>query len=305
MTLIKRDRDVYSPTYGEDLDAIPILDDTASSGVCLLKGFSGLYHAPRTHVKETGAYQEGVTLSDFPRVDERIIDLRIATKGTSAVNWEETDSHLWEILTFREDAVLRVESASVTRELNVRLERKPADQMDFIPGQVRHMVWAVTLIACDPWWYSSTLESTWVRGTTPLVDGAYHGTVTVANYADQECWLEWAGKKIVVPEQWTLPDGVALYPYDHADAGDPITHPLPLLGVDKDFLVQTHPLQETLQVMDDSLMWAAMKAEEFVFPLKRRTEPTVVPVKLVGGNAASQISVFMVQRWDRPWGGQA
>ncbi|QBZ72707.1 minor tail protein [Gordonia phage GodonK] len=304
MQLIRRDRTPNSPTYGQNLKTIEVYGDATADGVCLMKGFSGLMHAPRSHVKDSWAYQEGVTLSDFPRVDERIVDLKLATKGKSPQDWENVESNLWDVLGFKEDAVLRVTFNGKSRELNVRLERKPDDAMDYFPGETKYMIWNITLIACDPWWYSNTLSSSWTRGAT-VADGSgwYNGAVNIINPADQDCWLEWSNREITVAEQWKLPDANAKYPTGHVNAGQQVMHTLPNLGVGKSFLVQTHPLRETLMVMDNSLEWAKMRAEDFVFPLAAKTNnPITVPVALKGGTTDSKVTVFMVQRHDRPWG---
>ncbi|QEM41567.1 minor tail protein [Gordonia phage Forza] len=304
MQLIKRDRTPGSPTFGQDLDILEVYGPDANEGACLLGNFSGLMHAPRTHVKDTWAYQEGVTLSDFPRVDERVIDLKIATKGLTSDDWEELEKRLWGILTFKEDAVLRLTTPNASREMNIRLERKPDDGMQYWPGETKHMIWNLVLLAADPWWYGDTLTSKWTRGAA-VADGQgwYSGTVELFNPADQECWIEFANGEITTAETWTLPDAGRKYPIGHASAGQFVTHTLPQLGVGKSFLVQTHPLKETLMVMDNSQEWAKMRAEDFVYSLPpNMTAPIVAPVKLKGGTASSTIEVFMTQRYDRPWG---
>lgn len=303
LELIRRDQTFGSPTYGQDLDVLEIYGPDADEGVCLLKGWSGLVHAPRTHVKDAWAYQEGVTLSEFPRVEERIIDLRLATKGSDPTDWHALEDRLWTILGFKEDAFLRVTTPHATRELGVRLERKPEDNMDYFPGEIRHMVWSITLLSWDPWWYSTTLTSSWTRGSASADgEGWYSGTVQIQNPADQDCWLQWANREIEVAEQWSLPDAFGVYPADHPNAGQQIMHTLPLLGVDKSFLVNTHPLEETLSVMDNSQMWAVMRMEDFIHwvPAKTMT-PVSLPVKLKGGTEDSKVEVFMTQRHDRPW----
>lgn len=277
-----------------------------AQGICLLTNFSGLYHAPRTPVRESWAYQEGSTPSDFPRVDERIVDIRLGVRGNSPAEWEQIENLLWTVLGFRHDAYLRWYHADGVRwrELKVRLDRKPNDQMTFEPGVTAYMVWDVTLVACDPWWYSETLVSTWTRAATPISSGGYDGFLTFENPADQECWVDFSNAQITVTEQWTLPDGIAVYPDGHAKEGQPITHTLPSFGPGLEFLVQTHPLAQTLKVMNNSQQWAKLRAESWNFALPPHTPPTVVPVRLVGGTASSTVTAFMTQRWDRPTGGE-
>lgn len=306
--LIRRDMTPGSPRFGQDIMVMDILGPgKGNMGVTMGKGFAGLYHAPRTQVRENYAYQEGSTPGDFPRVDERLIDLQLITQGTTPMDWERVDSRLWDMLTFTEDCYLRVFSEySEAREIKVRLERKPVDQMELDPGVTKIMKWAVTLLACDPWWYSRDIVYTWKRSMGTLQgDGVtWAGTVPLKNPADQDSWLEWVSATIEQPETWTLPDGVTLYPAGHPKAGQIVTHTLPVLGVGKTFRVQTHPLEETLQTMDDSQKWAEMEAEEFLYPLKKKMYEAVdAPISLKGGTADSEIAVFITQKWDRPWGG--
>lgn len=295
MQLILRDDD------GNDLIVLDVCGPgMGAQGICWLSGYSGLMHAPRTPVRESWAYQEGSTPSDFPRVDERIIDFRLATKGDTPLMWEQIDSLLWRVLGFKHDAILRVFSdMSGYRDLKIRLDRKPNDQMTFDPGFTNHMVWAITAVACDPWWYAPEITSTFTKGS-----GDGNGTLTLQNPADQECWVQYANGEIQVAETWTLPDGIAKYPTGHAKAGQNVTHTLPQLGVGKSFLVDTHPLEEMLQVMDDSQEWAKMRSEAFLYAIPPHTPSTQVPIKLVGGNAASTVTAFMKQRYDRPFGGE-
>lgn len=304
--LIKRDLDVNSPTYGQDLIVIDILGpNSGAQGICLLRGFGGFFHAPRTQIRESGAYQEGSTLSDFPRVDERILDFRLGVQGISPMDFENKDSLLWEVLSFTEDCFIRVGSQiSPPRELKIRLERKPVDLFDLDPGVTKLMNWQITAIACDPWWYSKEIERSWTRSEGTLQDdGSWLGELELLNPADQIAWTEFASSTITVSETWTLPDALLKFPVGHPKAGQPLTHTLPLLTPGREFLVQTHPLAEQLLVMDDSLQWAKMKAEAFEGWLPRRTLPTKVPIRLLGGTANSKITAFILQRWDRPWGG--
>lgn len=290
MQLIKRDLNPTSPTYGQDQIVLDILGpDMKAQGICLLSGYSGLQHAPRTPIRESSAYQEGSTPSDFPRVEERTIDMRLGTQGRTQREWEEIDSLLWEVLSHTEDAVLRIESEiSQPRELKVRLDRKPKDDMTIDPSVTHYMVWSLTLIACDPWWRSSEIQSVFTNTA-----GTGNGFLTLQNPADRECWVEFSCNQITSTQTWTLPDGVS-----------GVSHTLPSLIAGQEFLVDTYPLNETLMVRDGSQAWARMQAEAFLYSLPRRTLPTQVPIKVVGGTTSSSVTAYMEQRWDRPWGGE-
>lgn len=297
MQLILRD------DFGNDLITLDICGpDMGGQGICLLSGFTGFMHAPRTPIRESWAYQEGSTPSDFPRVDERIIDFRLGTKGDTAEMWERIDSLLWKVLGFKHDCYLRYYTADRKswRELKIRLDRKPADTINYEPSVTKHMVWAITAVACDPWWYSTELVSSWTNTA-----GTGVGELILRNDADQECWVTYSSGTLTTSQTWTLPDGIMRYPVGHPLAGQNVTHTLPALGPGQEFLVDTHPLKETLSVMDATLQWAKMRSEDFIYPLAAHTPPTVVPVKVVGGTTASTVAAFMTQRWDRPFGGEA
>jgi len=275
-------------------------DACGSQGISLLAGYTGLMHTPRTPVRESWSYQEGSTPSDFPRVDERLIDLRLATRGTTPAIWQQIEDLLWTVLTFKYDAILRFFDADGIgyRDLKVRLDRKPTDTTPLDPLVTKFFIWEVTLVACDPFWRAPIITSTWTNSA-----GTGTGTLALQNPADQDCWVEFAGPTIVATETWTLPDGIAKYPAGHALAGQNVRHTLPALAPGREFFVQTHPLRETLEVRDASQQWAKMRSEEFNFALAPFTPVTTVPVSLVGGNTASSVTAFMTQRWDRPVGG--
>lgn len=299
MQLILRD-----PITQHDLIVLDICGpEMGAQGISLLSGFSGFMHAPRTVTRESTANQEGSKVGDHPRVEERLIDIRLSTKGNTPALWETIDNLLWRVLTFNNDAYLRWYSAKgYWRETKVRLERKPVDTMTYDPRMTKHMVWSITLLASDPWWYGVTHTSTWKNSK-----GTGSGTIRVFNPTSEPLWLQFAGGKILGTsgERWTLPDAGTRYPTGHAKAGQLVTHTLPLLTPGKEFYVDTHPLRETLMVKDGSLEWAKMKAEEFLFSVPPHTRPMDLPVTVVGGSTQSSITVFMETRYDRPWGGEA
>jgi hypothetical protein len=285
--LIKRDFDTSSPTYGEDLMTLDLLGpNSAMQGVSLGQTLSGFYHVPRTPIRQSWSYQEGSIPSDFPRVEERLLDFRLITRGATAAEWERVDSMLWQILTYTDDCVIRVTSGtSEPRELKLRLDRKPKDAWTFDPGTQHHYVWDITAVACDPYWYGRELTSTWTNNA-----GTGSGYLTLQNPSDVECWVQFASNTITGSVTWTLPDGISGR-----------TLALPTLTSGQEFLVNTYPLAETLSVMDNSQAWAKMNAKAFLYSIPPGTPPTQVPVSVVGGNASTSITAYMSQRFERPW----
>lgn len=306
MQLIQRDED------GNDEIVIDINGPEVNihSGIVLLQGYSGFYHTPITQVRKSYAYQPGSTLSDYPRVEERILEFRLGTKGRNWRQLLQVETLLWRVLNFERDCVLRVyfdTGVDDWREITIRLERKPKDLMKLAPGRTKAFAWDIVALACDPFWYSRELEDevTFDTGTGSGATRVSNRTLRVPNPADQRCWLEYATNELTATCTFTLPDGLGVYPTGHALAGQRITHTLPAMGVGKSFLIETDPLNLTLQPIDESQAVALMKAEDFVYPLPPGTNaPVDLPVKLVGGTAQTKLAVYAVQKWSRFAGGE-
>jgi hypothetical protein len=297
--LILRDSD------GVDVVVLDLLDydsgQRASTAITLGEDMENLYHTPITQVRKNYAYQEGSTLSDYPRTEERVPKITIITKAKDTATWERIESLLWRVLSTRYDCFLRLYSTRGWRELKVRRLGSPSDKTKLILGRKPFREWKVELLACDPFWYSEEIAGPVLkRSDMTLASGAYTGMYPLANPCDQRCYLQWASGQITTTETWTLPDADAV-----DDEGDPIVHQLPSLGAGKEFLVDTYPDRPTLWTRDLGQDWARMNGEDFDYWLEPSTpEERMVPVKLVGGTADSQIQAFFVQRWDRWFGGE-
>lgn len=298
MQLIKRNFDPSSDQYLEDEIVIDILNgDVKSEGICMLSEFSGLYHAQRTSIRESSAYQEGSSPSHFPRVDERELTIRLATKAKTAARWEQIETILWSIIRMDQDCVLRVWTGDTFRELKVRLAETPRDSMKYDPEYYGHMIWVIQFVASDPWWYGELITSEWVNKTA-----TGSGSVYVANPADQPCFLQWASGKIYGTETWTLPDAINTA----ANPGDPVkTLTLPSVYPGDEFLVDTHPLAMPIETRSNKQLSAFLRARRFEYWLPPHTPYTELPVTLVGGSNASKIKVYCQTRWERPYGGEA
>ena len=294
MQLIRRDR------FGATIDELDIFGpDWGEQGVTLLEGYSGMYHAQKTVNRENWAYQEGSYPSPFPRVEERMVEFILGTQADTPADWERVENRLWRFLKSDVDCYLRVHSVlSNPRELRIRLDRPPGDLLGGKkgPGLNRFGVWKITAFAWDPWWYSATLKSSIKRSQMVAVNGGYEGNVKVRNPADQQCWLQFSSNELTTTTTVSLPDHLS---------GRMV--PLPPLGVGKSFLVQTYPLAETLLVMDDSQEWANMNGVAFGdngLPAGMVNEVDI-PIRIVGGTADTEIAVYMVQKWERMFGGEA
>lgn len=312
--LIMRDFDPTSPTFEQDIVTVPIFGpDFVGQGISLLEGYSGFYHTPITQIRENYAYQAGSTASDYPRVEERILDCDIGVQGRNWAEFVQVETLLWKIMKppkgKRPDFVLRFyfgPGEDDWREITVRLERTPKDLFSRGPGLTTKYKWSLTLLACDPYWYSRTLQDTvtFDTGTGTGANRISQRTLVIDNMADQECWLEYASNELTTTSTFTLPDALGVYPKWHTSAGQRIYVPLPTVGVGKSFLVQTDPLKIAIEALDDSQIVANLQGD-FNNALPPHTVGAELPVTLKGGTAQTQLSVYAVQQWDRYFGGEA
>lgn len=295
MQLIRRDR------FGATIDEIDIFGpDYGEQGVTLLEGYSGMYHATRTVNRESWSHQEGSYPSPFPRVEERMVEFTLGTQAETPAAWERIENRLWRFLKSDTDCYLRAHSElSEPRELRIRLDRPPGDLLGgrLGPGLNRFGVWKIVAFAWDPWWYSETLKATVKRSEmTQVATGVWEKNVPVRNPADQQCWLQFSSNELAATTTVSLPDHLS---------GRMVT--LPPLGVGKSFLVQTYPLAETLMVMDDSQEWGNMDARAFgdVGLPAGMVNEAQIPIRIVGGTPDTEVSVYMVQKWERMFGGES
>ena len=308
MQLVLRELTPGSPKFGQDLIVLDLLGpDGGEQGIHLLEGsWDDLFHAPITQVRESFAYQEGSTLGDWPRTEERLCTIRLGTIGRTTQMWEQIDDLLWRVLGPKWDCFLRAYSTiSPPRELRMRWEKAPKPLTTRDPGVTKALAWEVPTLSCDPYWYQEELKYSIKRSDMIEVDadtgepspgsGVWQGALLVSNPADVECWPEFASNEFTTTTKVSLPDGLS----------GRLVH-LPPLGPGKEFLVRTDPLAETLLVRDDSQEWANMNAQGFESAIPVHTGvPQQVPVRIVGGTPDTEISVYLPQRYTRFMGGEA
>lgn len=308
MQLVLRDLVPGSPTFGQDQIVLDLLGpDGGEQGIHVLEGsWDDLFHAPITQIREEHAYQEGSTLGDFPRVNERLCTLRLGTIGRTTQMWEQIDDLLWRVLGPSWDCFLRVYSTiSPPRELRLRWEKEPKPLTTRDPGTTKALAWEVRTLSCDPYWYEEELHFSIKRSAMVEVNpttgvptpgtGVWQGMVPMFNPADVACWPEFSSNEFTTTTTVTLPDGLS---------GHRVK--LPPLGPGKEFWVRTYPLDETLLVRDDSQEWANMNAQAFESAVPKHTgSPVNVPIRIEGGTPDTEIAVFYPQRYTRFMGGAA
>ncbi|MGW4718254.1 hypothetical protein [Nocardia sp. NPDC004260] len=311
MQLILRDMVPGSPTFGQDLIVLDLLGPHGGEqGIHLLEGsWDDLWHAPITQVREAWAYQEGSTLDDVPRVDERICKIRLGTVGRTTQLWEQIDDLLWRVLGPRWDCYLRAYSTiSEPRELRMRWERAPRPLTTRDPGTTKALAWEVSTLSTDPYWYaqeiaysikrSDMVEINPTTGEPEADTGVWEGTIPMLNPADVECWPQYSSSQLEADTVVWLPDGLSGR-----------TVKVPQVGVlepGQEFLVRTYPLDETLLVRDDTQKWADMNGVAFESAIPAGTgSPVQVPIRIQGGTPGTEIKAFYPQRFTRFMGGEA
>lgn len=294
MQLIRRD------SLGKVIEILDIFGpDEQKQGVVLLEGYMGLYHTQRTVITDQWAYGDGEIPGDWPRVEARQVEFTLGTQAATAEAWERIENRLWRFLKFDEDVSLRVHSVlSEPRELKIRLKEKPNDLLNKGPGLIKVGVWKIVAVAYDPFFYSATIVDSVKRSDmTDIGGGVYEGFVDMYNPADQVCWPEFASNELTAPAQFWIPDGLdgPLLPIN--TAGN-------MFGAGKEFYLRTDPIVENLLLRDDSLEWANMP---YTFNYKIPAgvpDPVSRPIRIKGGSAATEVSVYLVQKWDRMFGGE-
>lgn len=303
MQLILRDR------YGTQLDVLDIAGpNVAEQGVCLLEGYSGFYHAQRTQVdSDEGAYQEGAEPSPFPRIEKRKLKFTLGTQARTPGEWEDIETRLWRFLTYHRDGYIRVYSVrSEWRELwRVRLT-SVNDLLPRVPGATKVMAWEIEAVAYDPWWHSELIKRQVHKGdsdhevdpaTGELAPGSgvWELPIELLNPADTRTFPQFASNTIELPTQVWMPDGLT---------GRMV--PTPVLGVGKEFLVQTDPLRPTLMVRDNGQDWANMAVTgEFESWIKPGViTPRPGRIWISGGTGDTDITAYYPQNWDRMFGGE-
>ncbi|MGV9742875.1 hypothetical protein [Nocardia farcinica] len=311
MQLILRNQTPGSPTFGQDQIVLDILGPHGGEqGIHLLEGsWDDLFHAPITQVRESWAYQEGSTLADFPRVEERLCTIRLGTIGRTTELWEQIDDLLWRVLGPRWDCFLRVYSTiSEPRELRMRWEKAPRPITTIDPGRTRALAWEVRTLSVDPYWYapeisysikrSDMVEINPATGAPQPGSGVWQGSIPMLSPADVDCWPQFSSSTIAAPAVVWLPDGLSGRLVQVPKVGT--------LNPGQEFLCRTYPLDETLLVRDDSQKWADLNGQAFEHAIPAGTgSPVQVPIRIQGGTPDLEIAAFYPQRYTRFMGGEA
>lgn len=296
---------------GEDEITLDLLGpDGGEQGIHLLEGsWESLFHAPITQVRESWAYQEGSTLDEIPRVNERLCTLRIGTIGRTTLLWEQIDDLLWRVLGPSWDCYLRAFSEiSEPRELRLRWEKDPKPLTQRDPGRTKALAWEVPTLSCDPYWYAPEIsysikrsEMTQINPVTGMPQtgtGVWQGTVPMLNPADVDCWPEFASGELETDTVVWLPDGLS---------GRTVKVPqIGTVGPGREFLVRTYPTVETVMARDDSQIFADMNGVFFESAIPKGTgSPVQVPIRIQGGTPDTEILAVYPQRYTRFMGGEA
>ncbi|MGZ9829942.1 phage tail protein [Tsukamurella ocularis] len=245
------------------------------------------------------AFQEGATYGG-KRVMMRnpVLMVKCYDRGDGVADTESRWRMAWDYDT---DTTIRISTDGArpsVRTIKLRLGKEP-DVITPLSKDMRlidRCNVVLTLAAGDPFFYEPDALDHWTATTSNDASG----TVTISNPTDQKLWLQW---ELTAPGIWRLPD----YSFGDNSKGWAVEHAnriivLPSLGTGQHVNLDTYPDNERIDADDESLVWARMRAIEFLYPVPPYTAPIELPVRVTNGPVGATARVRMRRRWSRPWG---
>lgn len=245
------------------------------------------------------AFQEGATYGG-KRVQMRnpVAAFKCVDRGDGVEDTESRWRMAWD---YDNDTILKITtfgSKPSARSIALRLGKEPEV---ITPGTkdmrlIDQCKVILTLAAGNPFFYEPDAVAHWTATTANDATG----TVRVSNPTDQKLWLQW---ELTAPGIWYVPD----YSFGDNSKGWAVEHAnrlviMPSLGVGQHITIDTYPDNERVASDDQSLVWARMRAIEFLYPVPPYTAPIDLPVRIVNGPKGATARVRMARRWSRPWG---
>lgn len=170
------------------------------------------------------------------------------------------------------DAVLEMRTATGgARRLTIRAHEAPVILNEHDPGTGEAAVVEFPVIAPIPYWQATTpITSEWQASTRVI-----HGELVVSNPGEVPVWPRYI---------CTSPGGWLLSDIDH-DPSDGLVAPrvveLPWLPAGRDVLVDTDPLQLTVEAVDETLApLAGLRGAQFIHPIPAGAHEVRLPVSI-------------------------
>lgn len=277
----------------------PDLEEWGEQGVKLCDDPKELMDVIVKTIYNSTAFQEGATYGG-KRIQMRnpVATFKCYDRGDGV---EDTESRFRMAWDYDTDTLLRITTFGrrpSKRTIALRLAAQP-DIVTLGKKDMRLIDRAnvvLTLAAGNPFFYEPDEVAHWTATTANDATG----TVRISNPTDQKLWLQW---ELTAPGIWRLPD----YSFGDNSRGWAVEHAnrvivLPSLGVGQHVTVDTYPDNERIDSDDQSLVWARMRAIEFLYPVPPYTAPIDLPVRITGGPVGATARVRMARRWSRPWG---
>lgn len=228
---------------------------------------SQLYITPgettyRPRVGEGGATYRGHR--DLPA----LVPLRVDFIGT---DWARNLSRFRRALRPDADAVLEMRTPETgARRLTIRAHEAPVVLNEHDPGPGEAVIVEFPVIAPRPYWESvAPLTAEWQASTRVI-----HGELVVSNPGEVPVWPRYI---CTAPAGWILPD------VDHEQLTDsaPRVVELPWLPSGRDVLVDTDPLQLTVEAVDETLApLAGLRGAQFMHPIPPGAHEVRLPVSI-------------------------
>lgn len=290
---------------GEDRIVLDVSGPGAGAqGYTLSAGsLESAYFAQRTSTAEVVASLPG-SRPGRDRVDARRITWIVRVEHAGVAVPDRASDLLWRVIAPGRPFVARVvsEDGSEAREITLYrigapVLRRPPNTPAVDPSTLPWIEWEIDTVAHDPWWYGAASTDEYVTSSS----GTHSETLRVRNDGDQPAWPRYIIAEASGDQDWTVPDGLGVYPAGHDRAGQRIEYPVPTVPAGLHALVESDPLRLPFSLPDRPMSFAMTRQRRFVHPLPPRSGEVEMPVT-VTGPAGAGIRVKVRPVHERPWG---
>lgn len=216
--------------------------NAGQEGVWLYQNLQGEHQLPFTQVITESAFQWGSTIQRT-NYDQRLINLRVMIKAPTEYEYMLCDNRWWEGQDETQDGWLGIYNRwGGCRWIPVRPFRTVDTTQQMSPNAYGNngAIWDITWVCQRPYFTQPTVFDTWTaQGVTKNKAGYYTGTITLANQADMQTYIQY------------LINGSGTAMVQDNNSSTMVTLPV-LYDTDGPGLVDTDPQERTLTAANDA-----------------------------------------------------
>lgn len=291
---------------GREIDSIEVSGPNAGqkgtqSGVEMGDGeLRDMWHAKRSR-EDTPLVGVPGAVPGVDQIEVRKWTMRLVTLTTDEMMWEDVERRLWRLTS--PDAIGRhtgffsvefTERNGETRVITVKRTGTPDPESDTYPGERGYEAWTFEVTAYDPWWYGAEEEFVWQASTSSSVIGK------IRNPGDQLGFLKFVFPAANGPATWTIPDGEGVYPAGHAQAGQRIRQPLPLIEAGQIAEANQRPDRLPFRILGVPMSFGLMKQARLTHPLEPGLHAVDLPISVQTTATDAAVRVSLRPAYDRP-----